>query len=67
MSKFPERLMSEREASGLTRKKLAELLNVSPRAVAYWEQGLRECDFDTLIKLANILNTTTDNLLGRDY
>lgn len=66
MSKFAERLKSEREYLGLSRTDLAKRLQVSVRAITYWENGQRECDFDTLINLANILNTSTDFLLGND-
>ena len=49
MNKFSERLKDLRAENGLTRAQLAEKLNVSPRLVAYWENGQRECSFDMLI------------------
>lgn len=52
----------------MSRKSLANELNVSVRLVSYWENGKRECSFDTLIKIADIFSVSTDFLLGRtDY
>lgn len=67
-NKFSERLKELRLESGLSRQNLANKLNVSVRLLSYWENGERECSFDTLIMLSNILNCTTDYLLGKsDY
>ena len=67
-NKFAEQLNSLRIESGLSRSQLAEKLNVSTRLVSYWENGQRECDFDMLIKIADIFSTSVDYLLGRrDY
>lgn len=65
MNRFAERLKDLRTENGLTRAALAEKLNVSVRLIAYWESGQRECDFDTLISLADIFSTSTDYLLGK--
>ena len=66
--KFFEQLQSLREENNLTRAQLAEKLNVSVRLISYWENGQRECDFDMLIKIADIFEVSVDCLLGRaDY
>ncbi len=65
MSDFSLRLAELRREAGLTRKQLAEKLNVSPRLVSYWETGDRECPFDTLVAIADLLDTSVDYLLGR--
>ena len=66
--KFFERLYELRVESGLSRAQLAEKLNVSVRLISYWENGQRECDFDMLIKIADIFSVSIDYLLGRkDY
>lgn len=65
MNKFSERLKDLRAENGLTRTQLAEKLNVSPRLVAYWESGQRECSFDMLIAIADLFASSTDYLLGR--
>ena len=54
--------------SKFSRADLAQKLTVSVRLISYWENGQRECDFDTLIKIVEIFNVSVDFLLGRvDY
>ncbi len=65
MNDFSLRLAELRKEAGLTRRQVAEKLNVTPRLVSYWETGGRECSFDTLIAIADLLNTSVDYLLGR--
>ncbi len=65
MNKFSERLKDLRAENGLPRAQLAEKLNVSPRLVAYWENGQRECSFDMLIAIADLFASSADYLLGR--
>ena len=64
-NKFADQLRVLREENNLTRTQLAQQLNVSVRLVSYWENGQRECDFDMLIKLADIFSVSVDYLLGR--
>ena len=67
-NKFGEQLSGLRIENNLSRAQLAEKLNVSVRLVSYWENGQRECDFDMLIKIADIFSVSIDYLLGRkDY
>ena len=63
---FGERLRELREAKGITQKKLAEVLGVSPRMVSFYESGAHFLsDEDQLCKLADYFDVTTDYLLGR--
>lgn len=64
-NKFPERLKELRVEAGLSRQELASKLNVSVRLLSYWENGQRECSFDTLLSLADVLNASIDYLLGK--
>ena len=67
-NKFFEQLCSLRTENNMSRSELAKKLGVSTRLISYWENGQRECDFDMLIKIADIFSVTTDYLLGRkDY
>ena len=67
-NKFSEQLNGLRIENNLSRIQLAEKLNVSVRLISYWENGQRECDFDMLIKIAEIFAVSLDYLLGRtDY
>ena len=65
MNKFSERIKELRVEKGYSRKHLAGLLFISERLVSYWENGQRECDFDMLIKIADLLSVSIDYLLGR--
>lgn len=49
----------------LTQTELASKLNISQKSYSNWESGKAEPTLDNIIKLANILDTTTDELLGR--
>ena len=67
-NKFSEQLNGLRIENNLSRVQLAEKLNISVRLVSYWENGQRECDFDMLIKIADLFSVSVDYLLGRkDY
>lgn len=63
--KFFEQLTTLRMENNLSRAQLAEKLNVSVRLISYWEAGQRECDFDMLIKIADLFSVSIDYLLGR--
>ncbi|MBE5755032.1 MAG: helix-turn-helix transcriptional regulator [Clostridiales bacterium] len=62
---FAEQLSSIRIENNLSRAQLADKLNVSVRLISYWENGKRECDFDMLIKIADLFSVSVDYLLGR--
>jgi repressor LexA len=63
-NKFAKRLNELRLENELSRQQLADQLNVSVRLLSYWENGQRECNFDTLISLSKILDCSIDYLLG---
>jgi transcriptional regulator with XRE-family HTH domain len=68
INNFDKQISSLRLESDMTRAELAEKLNVSVRLISYWENGKRECDFDMLIRIADIFGISVDYLLGRsDY
>ena len=65
---FGSRLIFAREKKGLNQKKLSELLEITPTRLNYWEKDKREPDVEMIKKIANILDTTGDFLLGlEDY
>lgn len=64
-NQFSEQLAALRAETNLSRVQLAEKLNVSVRLISYWENGQRECDFDMLIKIADLFSVSIDYLLGR--
>lgn len=59
------RLKLARRRKKLTQRQLAALINLSPSTIALYETGKREPDLDTLRKLADVLDCSTDYLLGR--
>ena len=64
-NKFSEQLNGLRLENNISREQLAKELNVSVRLISYWENGQRECDFDMLIKIADLFSVSLDYLLGR--
>lgn len=55
-----------REAAGLKQYEVARRLGISQSSVSAWEKGEAYPAAENLIKLADILGTTTDALLGRE-
>lgn len=64
MSTFPARLREIRSERGFSRKQLADILQITPRAYQYYEEGKREPPYDRLVDLARELNVSIDYLLG---
>jgi transcriptional regulator with XRE-family HTH domain len=62
---FGQCLTDARERAGLTQQQLAEKLGTSQRAVAHWERDPVALRPDQIAALADILNVTTDYLVGR--
>ncbi len=65
-NKFAERFSGLRKENNFSRSSLAEKLEVSVRLISYWERGERECDFNMLIKIANLFDVSIDYLLGKN-
>ena len=63
---FGQRLSRLRKVSGLTQEVLAEKVNVTSQAVSKWENDISLPDIAILISLADIFNTSVDELLGRE-
>lgn len=59
------RLRKLRKEKGLSQYKAAEKLGFSRGKLANYEQGTREPDYETLQKLADFYDCSTDYLLGR--
>jgi len=66
MNGFAQRLKEIRESRGLTQISLAELVDVSPRVYNRWERGNAVPRLDFLVRLADILQVTLDELTGRE-
>ena len=51
---------------GLSQQELAKMLNCSSINISRYETGKIKPPIDVLCKLADALETTTDNILGRE-
>jgi transcriptional regulator with XRE-family HTH domain len=65
MEKFAERLKQLRSARKMTQTRLAQLLEVSPRVYNRWENGIATPHLDTVVRIADLLNVSLDELAGR--
>lgn len=66
MSVFTERLRLLRKARHLSQVRLAELLGINPRTYNRWEKGTSTPQLDTVIKIADVLQVSMDELVGRE-
>ena len=64
MSTFGDRLKELRQKSNIKQTAIAEMLGVLPRAVRFYESGEREPNIESIKKLADFFNVSTDYLLG---
>ena len=65
MSSVAQRLKELRTARNLTQTRLAELMTISPRVYSRWETGDVTPHFDTIVRLADTLGVSLDELAGR--
>lgn len=63
---FSERLQEARIDAGLKQSDIAKEIGLTTSAYGYYEQGKREPNLETLMKLCSILNVSSDYLLGID-
>lgn len=54
-----------RENEGLSQDQLARLCELHPSSISFFETGKRTPVARTIVKLAEAMNVTTDELLGR--
>ena len=64
-SALPNNLRKQRTKLGLTQKEAAAKLGIGSASYQRYESGTREHNLETLCKLADIFNTSTDYLLVR--
>ena len=61
---FSERLRFLRETTGLSQIELAKKIGVAASTYRNYENTSREPNYDTLVKIASVLEVSTDFLLG---
>lgn len=62
---FSKRLKHLRKSRKLTQAQMADMLGISRQGYAKYENNSAQPDLDTLVKLADFFNVTTDYLLGK--
>ena len=67
MSNFSQSLKQHRISNGLTQKQMADKLEMTPNAYQKYELNTREPNLDTLILIADILDVSLDELVGRKF
>jgi transcriptional regulator with XRE-family HTH domain len=65
MENFAKRLKDLRKSRGLSQSKLAEMVEVTPRVYNRWERGSTIPRLDTIVKIADVLQVSLDELAGR--
>ena len=63
---LPSRLRDLRMKNKYTQQNMADLLGISLNAYQKYEQAERSPSLDTLVKIADLFEVSTDYLLGRD-
>lgn len=63
---FNDRLNKTRKEKGLTAQQMADKLCINIRSYRAYESADRSPNLEILVKIADILNVSTDYLLGRD-
>lgn len=66
MADFPQRLRELRQQRQLTQVRVAELVGVGIRVYHRWENGNATPHFDALLRLADVLDISLDELTGRE-
>lgn len=59
------RLRQIRMQNKISQLKLALDLNLNQNSISRYENGDREADYDTLVRIADYFNVSLDYLLGR--
>lgn len=61
-----EYVKKARELKGVTQKELADALCVDVSLISRWESGKRRIHADTMVKIADILGVSLDEISGRN-
>lgn len=61
-TKLNEIIIENRKKRGLTQVELAKKMNLSSKTISKWETGVTNPDFESLVKLSQILEIDINNL-----
>lgn len=67
MKEIGDRIRELRTERGLSQKELADKIGVATNTVSQYESGKSKTSINVLAKLAVVLDTTTDYLLGLEH
>lgn len=65
MSEFKENLKNHRLGKSMTQDALAKKTGLTPEWISHFETGRRKPSLNNLVKLADALQITLDELVGR--
>jgi len=65
MNKLSERLKTLRSNKDLTQNDFSKTIDITRRALQYYESGDREPNIDKLIEIADFFDVSIDYLVGR--
>lgn len=65
MNTLGKKIREMRKNTHVTQKELAKKLKLAESTISMYERGERQPDYETLQKLANFFEVSTDYLLGR--
>ncbi len=65
LCEFPKILSELRRNKGISQKKAASELGISPALLSHYENGIRECGLDFLLRLSEYYSVSCDYLLGK--
>lgn len=60
------RISNLRKQANLSQNDLGKIIGVAQNTLSQWENGLREPDFHSVIKISEYFNVSTDYLLGKE-
>lgn len=63
---FGERIANLRMEKGVSQSEVAGYIGLTVGAYQKYEYGMREAGYETIVKLADFYDVTTDYLLGRE-
>lgn len=64
MTAFSQNLSKKRVNKGLSQKSMAEAIGVAQSTYSLYEKGSREPNIDKIIKIADVLTVSVDELFG---
>ncbi|MBQ8425894.1 MAG: helix-turn-helix transcriptional regulator [Clostridia bacterium] len=60
-------IKEKRIEQGLSQQTLAKLIGVTHASISYWENGVNIPNVLDVWKIADVLNISIDELIGRNY